>query len=171
MIILYVYDPFIIHKNAGLHCGSFAIPLNCTGLVLCAAVVDTQRVLHTLQGNVQKDVTNQVAVIAESGYTYLTCTTDGGSTQWLFQNGTTVPVFQPFTQFHTRQGAVLGKTMQVQYLAISPFAPTDQGFYRCLSVKNGLSQEVHVGLFLTNGLGERCTTRIKDRRHAQSYIQ
>ena len=135
-----------------------AIPLNRTGLILCAAVVDTQRILHTLQSNVRRDVTNQVAVIAERGYTYLTCTMDGGSIQWLFQNGTGVPVFQPFTQFHTRQGVVFDRTMQVQYLAISPFAPTDQGFYRCLSVKNGLSQEVHVGLFLGNGLGERCTT-------------
>lgn len=136
----------------------------CAGLALCLAVVDSQRILHTLPDRTRKEVTNQVAVITERAYTYLTCTMDGDSIQWLFQNGTAVPVFQPFTQFHTRQGVVHVEQNRgpVQYLAISPFVPSDQGFYRCLSVKNGLSSEIHVGLFLDDGLGEWCTTTWAD---------
>ena len=129
----------------------------CAGLALCVAVADTQRILRTLRDSTRKDVTNQVVVIAEKAYTYLTCTTDGDSIQWLFQNGTAVPGFQPFTQTHTRQGVVHDR-LQGQYLAISPFVPSDQGFYRGIAVKNGLLREIHVGLFLNDGLGERCIT-------------
>lgn len=123
----------------------------CIGLVLCVAVVDSQKILDSLQD--YRDVTNQVVVVAEGSYTYLTCAMDGGSVQWLFQNGTTVPMFQHFSQLHTRQG--VGRD-NAQYLSVSPFAPSDQGFYRCLSVRNGLQHEVNVGLFLKDGVGE-CT--------------
>lgn len=120
---------------------------------MCAAVVDTLQILHTVHDGTRKDVTNQVVEITESAYTYLTCTVDGGSVEWLFQNGTTVPMFQPFAHFHTRQGKG-HDNIHAQYLAIAPFSPSDQGFYRCLSVKQGFSREVQVGLFLSDRLGE-----------------
>ena len=123
----------------------------CIGLVMCVAVVDSQRILNSLQSS--SDVTNQVVVIRENSYIHMLCTMDGGSLQWLFQNGTNVPTFLHFTQLHTRQG---NWRDNAKYLSISKFAPSDQGFYRCLSVKNGLQHEVNVGLFMKAGVGE-CT--------------